>query len=387
MVRDTITCLRNINYFCRDVPFMRQIVKQLLSVVIAFIFTGTLVSSEGISDDELLQAIHEELERRYSLELGGLYVADHYNSGDSTTPYFRLLEGKSCPEFIEKGKHSSQRNFCAEGYLNLCEFDELDEYLKRHKGVLDNIPFDPKLLDMSAWDLVEVEALQLMQRCLSGDATACILSADYVSSWVGHDDGRISGCALSELERSERRQVQQANWLLKGVELGNAQALQEFIAVTENGGLEDYVKQTDFKIRRKAQISILESLRTSVSSDEKFTSILENGLGDAYAYVGQFHKSYMSHTIACNLKNARSCYELGHQSSHGYGFLPKNHIKAIRYFDSAIQFGDKSTDPYTEKFLIYTDPDSPLLTCKKQPQRSKVVHRTLMHVGKIYLHW
>ena len=185
---------------------MRQIVKQLLSVVIAFIFTGTLVSSEGISDDELLQAIHEELERRYSLELGGLYVADHYNSGDSTTPYFRLLEGKSCPEFIEKGKHSSQRNFCAEGYLNLCEFDELDEYLKRHKGVLDNIPFDPKLLDMSAWDLVEVEALQLMQRCLSGDATACILSADYVSSWVGHDNGRISGCAPSELERSERRQ-------------------------------------------------------------------------------------------------------------------------------------------------------------------------------------
>lgn len=335
---------------------MPQKLKLLLILIATFTIHISVVRSEEISDAELERVLQDLL-------LNSLYKEYNNSNGDSRFTFFQLSEDNMCPVFVREGQ--KQRNFCDEGYLNLCEFDELKTYLDAHRNIVEEFPMEASLYNKNPWDLSEIEALQLMNKCVSGDADACIISADYVSSYLGHEEARISGCALQKFERNDQRKIQQVNWLLEGVKLGSADALQQFISATEYGGLKDYVDEADFKVKRQAQINILENLRSVAPENKEFTSRLENGLGNAYAYVGQFLKSYMSHTVACDLRNARSCFELGHQASHGYGFIPKNHMEAIQYFDAAIELGDKSSDPYMEKFLIYTDPDSPIFDLQK----------------------
>ena len=282
-------------------------------------------------------------------------------------PFYQLYEGQDCEDIeISKQHLPIHRNYCADGYLNLCEFNDLEHYLEKHSNSLMSITIDPGVYSKSAWDIQGIEALKLMHNCNNGDPEACIIVSDYISEFMGHEAGRISGCTLENFDRYDQRLIKRANWLLKGAKLASSKALRSYIAATDTcSGLIEYGTEKDCQNGRKAQIQILEKLRSLEQASDEFSSILENALGDAYAYTAQYQRSYMSHSKACELQNPRSCFELGHQASHGYGFLPKNHLKAVQYFDRAIYLGDQTEDPQTEKFLIYTDPDSPIFDLQK----------------------
>lgn len=279
-------------------------------------------------------------------------------------PFYQLNEGQDCADIeVSKQQMAIDRNFCADGYLTLCDFNELDQYLEEHSNSLEGVTIDPGVYSKSAWDIQGIEALKLMHNCNNGDPEACIIVSDYIS---GHEASRISGCTLENFDRYDQRLIKRANWLLKGAKLASSEALRSYIAATDTcSGLIEYGTEKDCQNGRKAQIQILEKLRSLEQVSDEFSAILENALGDAYAYTGQYRSSFVSHSKACELQSPRSCFELGHQASHGYGFLPKNHVKALQYFDRAIHLGDRTDHPQTEKFLIYTDPDSPIFDLRK----------------------
>jgi hypothetical protein len=331
----------------------------------SFNSTYEFANADEISSEDVQVVTTPEEIDFLSILFESMFSKQYYGQDETEVSFYRLLDSYSCPKQLIQ-EIQVNRNLCAEGYLNLCEYDNLESYLKQNSKVLEKIYLDTDIYNIKPWDLQDTQALKLMHNCNSGIPKACILVSDYISEYMGHEAGRISGCTLQDFEPYHQRQIKRADWLLKGAELANSKALASYIAVTDGcSGLLEYGKERDCQNGRKAQIKILEKLVLLEPVDDEFSSTLKNGLGDAYAYTGQYQKSYVFHSEACKLQNARSCFELGHQTSHGYGFLPKNHLKAVQYFDMAIYFGDQSDNPQTEKFYIYSDPDSPMFDLRK----------------------